>query len=189
MVGSGRHDSGRGYFIGDPAAQISQSISIARSGRCLRKFSARSQNQFFHLPASIFHLLWLRHQPPCAVSRVSKPANAAPFRRPADSATGDTAGWETCDTPMLPTSARVKHPASHESENGLGKQPYEITHRRCLGSTISCKPCPSRLKASTVSTMAKPGTMTKCGYVMKYGWPSEIMEPQVGAGGGTPMPR
>ena len=31
----------------------------------------------------------------------SKPASAAPFRRPADLEIGDTAGWETCATPAF----------------------------------------------------------------------------------------
>jgi hypothetical protein len=47
-----------------------------------------------------------------AVSRVSKPADAAPWRHPADLEIGDTAGWETCATPVLPSSANaiMKYP-------------------------------------------------------------------------------
>jgi hypothetical protein len=37
-----------------------------------------------------------------AVSQVSKPTNAPQFRRPADLEIGDTAGLETCATPVLP---------------------------------------------------------------------------------------
>jgi hypothetical protein len=40
-----------------------------------------------------------------AVSQASQPANAATFRRPADSEIGDTAGLETCGTPIYPRPA------------------------------------------------------------------------------------
>ena len=40
-------------------------------------------------------------------SRVSKPANASHSRRPADLEIGDTAGLETCGTPVLPAPAQV----------------------------------------------------------------------------------
>jgi len=40
-----------------------------------------------------------------AVSRVSKPADATDFRRPADLEIGDPAGLETCDTLVLPAFA------------------------------------------------------------------------------------
>jgi hypothetical protein len=47
-----------------------------------------------------------------AVSRVSKPADATQWRHPADLEIGDTAGLETCATPVLPApvKAAMKYP-------------------------------------------------------------------------------
>ena len=42
-----------------------------------------------------------------AVSRVSKPAGTPPFQRSADLEIGDTAGLETCATPVWPESAKA----------------------------------------------------------------------------------
>jgi hypothetical protein len=63
-----------------------------------------------------------------AVSQVSKPANGPPVRRPADLEIGDTAGWETCATPVLPaiTGAAIKYPgwrfsAVHQKANQYEK--------------------------------------------------------------------
>ena len=61
----------------------------------------------------------------------------------------------------------------------------------CFGSRYSRSPSPKKLKAMTVSAMARPGNSSSwgaiCSVVMSRA--SSIIVPQEGAGGGTPKPR
>jgi hypothetical protein len=54
---------------------------------------------------------------------------------------------------------------------------------------MSRNPSPSMLKAITVTMIAKPGTVTSQGSMVRKVMPELIMFPQVGMGGFTPNPR
>src|SRR5579859_1977430 len=69
--------------------------------------------------------------------------------------------------------------------------PGEPDHRRPLGSSASLIPSPRRLKASMVTTSARPGTRARpmSVWYMPDVTASESIWPQLGVGGGTPTPR
>ena len=67
---------------------------------------------------------------------------------------------------------------------------FEQAHRALLsfGSSTSERPSPSRLRPSTVSTMAKPGNSARCGAMIMRVCASNSMRPQLGIGGWEPRP-
>ena len=58
-----------------------------------------------------------------------------------------------------------------------------------LGCSASCRPSPTRLKASTVSSRATPGKSMYHHAVSKIDVASESIAPQLAVGGCTPTPR
>src|SRR5438128_1484007 len=58
-----------------------------------------------------------------------------------------------------------------------------------LGSSVSRKPSPSMLTASTVSARTMPGNRMLCGKTRNSARPSAMILPQVGLSGGMPTPR
>ena len=98
-------------------------IVQAKRQRINKDFRAGQSGVALRLPPQSMTLRFIRHalsgQPgyfmgnpvaqtsKSAVSRVSKPANAAHFRRPADWEIGDTAGLETCATPVSPACGKA----------------------------------------------------------------------------------
>src|SRR5690606_17384527 len=60
---------------------------------------------------------------------------------------------------------------------------------RSRGSRASRRPSPSRLKASTVTTIVSPGNVATHHALSSVSRPSATMFPQVGVGGATPSPR
>src|SRR5438093_1047514 len=57
------------------------------------------------------------------------------------------------------------------------------------GSSASRSPSPSKLKPSTVTMMARPGKIARCGDWRRNGTASAIITPHSGAGGCAPKPR
>src|SRR5690606_13296713 len=66
----------------------------------------------------------------------------------------------------------------------------EERHQRpARGSRASRSPSPTRLKASTVITIARPGKVATLQAPIRLARPTETMYPQEGEGGWTPSPR
>ncbi len=67
---------------------------------------------------------------------------------------------------------------------------FQQAHRARLnlGSRISLRPSPSRLRPSTVKTMAKPGKIARWEATIMRVWASKSMRPQLGIGGWVPSP-
>src|SRR5215472_18503889 len=71
----------------------------------------------------------------------------------------------------------------------LNHRVVDAQPRRRRGSLRSRKPSPSRLKPSTVTMIASPGRVARCGESRMYDKPKASVAPQLGVGGGTPRPR
>src|ERR671919_116733 len=99
-----------------------------------------------------------------------------------------------------PTHHRRHHATDHVfASPGLVKhtmpwpksrtKPQRQALPRSRGSSASRRPSPTRLKASTATMMASPGTVATCGATSSTSRPVDTIKPHEAVGGCTPRPR
>ena len=123
---------------------------------------------------------------PCTISRGPTPTTSCETEN-----TGSVRPWSS----SCATVSDVACAASGVAVFGVcvaGRRPALPRFRnrvRCRGSRTSRTPSPSRLKANTVTRIARPGNTPIHQAVVRKPWASYSMRPQEGSGGCTPSPR